>query len=95
MGFEGGEPFGYAVGFSGENAYEESEDTFVMAHDLADTPLEGCRDMFMHEGSPSLGCNDAIPNPLDFHVHTMCSQPSSFPELDFDGPIDKFKLCDF
>jgi len=66
-----------------------------MAHDLVNTPLEGCNDMFMHEGFPSLGSNDVIPNPLDFHVSTMCSQPSSFPELDFDVPIDKLKLCDF
>ena len=66
-----------------------------MAHDVVNTSLEGCHDMFMHEGSPSLGCNDVIPNPLDFHVSTMCLQPSSFPELDFDVPIDRFKLCDF
>jgi len=44
-----------------------------MAHDLLDPPLEGCHDMFMDEGSPSVGCNDVIPNPLDFHVSTMCS----------------------
>jgi len=73
MGFEGGEPFGYVARFSGKNACDESEDTFVMAHDLVDTPLEGYHDMFMHEGSPSLGCNDVIPSPLDFHVSTMCS----------------------
>jgi len=72
-GFEGGAPFGYAARFSGENPCEESKDTFVMAHDLVDTPLEGCHDMFMHEGSPSLGCNDVIPNLLDFHVSTLCS----------------------
>ena len=50
MGFEEGEPFGYAARLSGISACLESEDTFDMAHNLVNTPLEGCRDMFVHGG---------------------------------------------
>ena len=42
------------------NALCELEDTFDMEHNLVDTPLEGCRDIFMHEGSPSLACENVI-----------------------------------
>ena len=53
--------------------------------------------MFVHEGSPSLGSDLIVPNPLDhFHVSNMRSQPSSSSiELDFDVPIDNFEICDF
>jgi len=38
-------------------------------HDLVRTPLEGPRDVFMHEKFPGLGFDDSvIPNPLD-HSH--------------------------
>ena len=62
-GIEVGEPFEFAR-FDEVNACEEFDDTFHMTYNLVDTSLEGCHDMFMHEGSPSLGCNDVIPNPL-------------------------------
>jgi len=79
-GFEGGEPFGYATRFSGISAYLESEETFDVVHNLVDTPLEGHRDVFMHEESPSLACDNVLPSPLDhFHVSTFCSQPSFSP----------------
>ena len=52
------------------------EDTFDMSHNLVDSPLEGCRDMFVHGGCPSLGCDDVIPNSLEHsHVSPMFSQP--------------------
>jgi len=65
-------------------------------HNLVDTPLEGCRDVFMHEGSPGLTCANVLPNPLEHsHVLTFCS-PSSFPPAyTFDVPIDNFDICDY
>ena len=66
-----------------------------MGHNLVDTPLEGCHDMFVHEGCPSLGCDDAIPNSLKrSHVSPMLSQPSFCPDYSFDMPNDISKLCD-
>ena len=67
------------------------EETFDMEHNLVDTPLGGCRDMFVHEGFPSLVRNAIIPNfPKHSHVSPALSQPSSSPELDFDVPNDNF-----
>jgi len=51
---EVGKPFGLGPSFGMKNALFGMEDTFDMEHNLADTPLEGCRDVFMHEESPSL-----------------------------------------
>ena len=83
-GFEGGEPFRYVARLSGDSVCSESEDTFDMAHHLASTPLEGCHDMFVYEGSPSFGTNYIVPYSLErFHVSTFCSQPSFSPKLDF------------
>jgi len=66
-----------------------------MVHNPVDTPLEGCHDMLVHKGSPSLVCYDVIPNPFEHsHVYPVCSQPSLFPELDFDVPIDNVEICD-
>jgi len=74
----------------------ESEDTFDMAYNLVDSPLEGCRDMFVHGGCPSLGCDDAISNSLErSHVSPMFSQLSFSPEHSLDVPNDIYKLCDF
>jgi len=93
-GVRGGEPFGYAARFSGKNACKESQDTFIMAHDLVDTPLEGCHDVFVHEESPSLGSNHVLPSPLEHsHVSTFCSQCSLSPKYTIDVPIDNFELC--
>jgi len=49
-----GEPFRLGASFGMNNALCGLEDTFNMKHNLVDTPLEGCRDVFMHEESPSL-----------------------------------------
>jgi len=47
----------------------------------------------VHEGSPSLGCGDVSPNPLEhLHVSPMLSQPSFSPEHSFDVPNDISKL---
>ena len=72
------------------------ETSFEEVHNLVYTPLEGCCDMFVHPGSPSLGCNDVIPNPLEHsHDSIMCSQPSSFfPKYTYDAPIDNLEICD-
>jgi len=95
MRLEVGEPFGLGANFGMNNALCGSDDTFDMEHNLGDTPLEGCRDAFMHEGSPSLACEKVFPSPLEhFLVSTFCSQPSFSPELDFDVPIDNFEICD-
>jgi len=73
------------------------EDTFDMEHNLVSTPLEGCRDVFLHEGSPSLTHDNVIPSPLEHsHASSLCSQPSSSsPELDLDVPNDILKLCEY
>jgi len=66
-----------------------------MEHNLAESPLEGCRDILMHEGSPSLTCDNVLPNPLEHsHVSSCCSQPSFFPEYTYDVPIKNFEICD-
>jgi len=95
MGFKAGEPFGYDARLNGVSACLESKDAFDVVHNLVDTPLEGCRDMFVHGGSPGLGRDDVIRIPLEHsHVSLMCSQPSFFPEYSVDVPNDIFKLCD-
>jgi len=91
---EVGEPFRFAR-FDEVNAREESEDTFDVAHNLVDTPSEGCRDTFVHEGSLSVGCDDVSPNLLDHsYVAPVCLQPSFSSDYSFDMPNDIFKLCD-
>ena len=66
------------------------EDTLDRGHNLVNPPLEGCRDLFMHEGSSSLSFENVLPNPLEHaHVSTFSSPPSlSSPELAFEVPID-------
>ena len=52
------------------------EDALNMEHSIVDIPLEGCRDVFMHEESPSLTCENVLPSPLEHsHVFTFCSTP--------------------
>ena len=95
MRLEVGEPFGVYANFGLNNALCGLEYRFDMEHNLVDTPLEGCRDVFMHEGSPSLGSNHVIPNPLEHsHVSTFCSQPSFSADYTYDVPIDNFEICD-
>jgi len=92
-GFEGGEPFGYVTRLSGVSACLESEDKFDMTHNLVDTLLEGCHDMFAHEGC--LGCDDGIPNSLEHsHVSSLLSQPLFSLDYSLYMPNDISKLCD-
>jgi len=94
MGLEVGEPFGFVARMGMNNACCGLETSFEEVHNLVDIPLEGCLDMFVHEGSPRLGSNHVIPNPLDhFHVSTMRSQPSSSsPALDYNVPIGNLRF---
>jgi len=96
MGLEVGELFGLVARIGMNNACCGLEISFDEVHNLVDTPLEGCSDMFMHEKSPSLGSNHVVPNPLEHsHVSTFCSQPSLSLEFHFEVPIDNFVICDF
>ena len=72
------------------------EDTLDREHNLVDTPLEGCREVFVHKGSSSLACDNLIPNSLE-HCHVdLCLPPSlSSPELDLDVSNDISMICDF
>jgi len=95
MRLEVGEPFGLVAKIGMNNALGGLETPFEEVHTLVFTPLKGCRDIFVHEGSSSLACDNVVPNPLEhFHVSTFCSQPSSSPENTYDVPIDNFELCD-
>ena len=64
--------------------------------DLVETPLEGSRDVLVHEESPIVGFhNIVLPNPLNHsHVSPTCSQPPISPEYSLDVPIDNPKICD-
>jgi len=78
-GLEVGEPFGLVARFGMNNACCWLETPFDKLHHLGDTPLEGCHDMFVYEGSPSLGCVDAIPNFLErSDVFTTFIFPQAF-----------------
>ena len=58
--------------------------------------MEGSRDVFMHEESPSLGFHDiALPNSLDHsHVSPKYSQPSISLQYSLDAPIGNPKICE-
>jgi len=95
MGLEVCEPIGLVASFGMNNVCCGLEDTFNIEHNLVDTPLQGCRDVFMHEGSPILACDNVLPSPLEyFHVSTFCSQTSFSPEYTYAIPIDNFEICD-
>ena len=90
-----GEAFGLGASFGMNHALCGLEDTFDMDHNLVDTPLKGCRDVFVHEESPSLACDNVLPSPLEHsHVSTFCSQLSFFPEYAYDVPFGNFEICD-
>ena len=55
---EVGEPFGLDASFGMNNDLCGFEDTLDRDHNLIDTPLEGCREVFVHEGSSSLTCDN-------------------------------------
>jgi len=63
------------LGFDEVNACLESGDTFNRVHDLARTLLEGCCDVFVHEESPNVGCDNVLPSPLD-HSHVLPYVPN-------------------
>jgi len=92
-----GESFGLDASFGMNNYLCGFEDTIDREHNLVDTPLEGCREVFLHEGSPSLAYENVIPSSLEHsHVSTLCSPPSlSSSELDLDAPNDISTICDF
>jgi len=92
MGLEVGKPFGVVARCSALDACFKSEDILDEVSDLVETTLEGSRDVFMHEESPSPGCNNVLPNPLD-HSH-VCSLPSQSPQYYLDEPINNFLMCD-
>jgi len=95
-GLEVGESLRLVARFGMNNACRGLEDTFDMEHNLVDTPLEVCRDVFVHEETPSLGSNHVSHNPLEhFHDSLLCSQPFFSPEYYVDVPKDISKLCDF
>ena len=90
-----GEPFGFDARFDVSDACFKSEDILDEVHDLDETPLEGSRDVFMHEESPSLGCNNVLPNPLDHsHVSPICSLPSPSTKYYIDAPISNPMIFD-
>jgi len=94
--FEVGESFGLGASFGMTDALCGLGDTVEEVHNLVYTPLEGCWDLFVHEGSSSLSYENVIPNPLEHaHVSIVCSPPSSSSlELAFDVPIDNSEICE-
>jgi len=72
------------------------EDILNTVHNLDKTPLEGSRDVFMHEESPSLGFDDSvILNPLDHsYVSPMCSLLSPSPKYYIDMPVENPMIVD-
>jgi len=88
MGFEACKPFGFESRFDVADACFKSEDILDEVHDLDNTPLEGPRGVFMHKEFTSLGCNCALPNPLDHsHVSPICSLPSPSLKYLFMRPL--------
>ena len=85
-----GEPIGLEASSGMNNDLCGFDDTLDREHNLVDTLLEGCLEVFVHEGSPSLAYENIIPGSLEHsHISTFCSQPSlSSPELDLDVPND-------
>ena len=88
--------FGYAANLGMDSALCGLEETHEWKYNLVYTPLEGCQDLFVHEGSSSLIYENVIPNSHEpYHVSTMCSLPSSpSPKLAFDVPIDNSEICE-
>ena len=54
MRLDMGEPFGLDASFGMNNDLCGFEDTLDREHSLVDTVLKGCRDVILHERSPSL-----------------------------------------
>ena len=79
-----------------DNALCGLEETLGREHNLIYTPLEGCQDLFVHEGSSSFTYDNVFPNSLEpAHVSTFSSPPSfSSPELTFDVPNNISQIND-
>ena len=89
-----GELFGLVAKFDVGAICCESKDAFDVMHNLVETPLEVSCDECVHEDSSIPNSNYVILNSLDHsHISTICSQPSSFPEFNFDVPIDNSTIC--
>jgi len=88
--------FGEVARFDVLDVCFESEDTLKEVYDLVKTSLEGSRDVFLHEESPSIGSDDSvIPNLLDhFHASPICSLSPPSPEYYTDTPIENPLIFD-
>ena len=92
---EESEPFGIIARFIIVDAYFESKDSFDEVHDLAETPLEGSHDVFMHEEFPSFNYDNILPNCLDHsYAFPLCSLATPSPEHYIDALIDNPMICD-
>jgi len=91
-----GQSFELGAGFDMTDALCRMEETLDREHNLVSTPLEGCRDLFVHGGSSSLSYENVLPNPLEHARVSIVSSPpsSSSPELAFEVPIDISKICE-
>ena len=67
-----GEAFGFIATLSG--AHCELEGTYYVDCNIVETPLEGCCDVYVHEGSSSLDFNYVSPSPAD---HSYASRTCS------------------
>ena len=88
MGFKVGEPF-RVVKFGAADACFESKDPLDKVHDLAETPLEGSHNLFVHKDFPNLGFYDSVLlNSLDHsHASPLCSLPSQSPTIILMCPL--------
>jgi len=95
-GLEGGEPFGYAANFGMNYDLCGLGDALDREHNLVSTPLEGCQDLFVHEGSSSLYYENVLPNPLEHARVSIVSSPhsSSSPKYTYDVPHDISELIE-
>jgi len=57
-GLEVGEPIRLDASLGMNSVLCRFEYTLDREHNLVDTPLEGCREVFVHEGSSSLTCDN-------------------------------------
>ena len=69
--------------------YVGLEDTLDRVYNLVCTPLEGYRDLFVHEGLSSLSYENDLPNSLEHaHVSIVSSPPSSYsPNMRLMSPL--------
>ena len=94
---EVGESFRLDAGFDMNNDLCGFEETLDREHNLVDTPLEGCREVFVHERSPSLAYENVIPSSLEHSpVSTLCFTTFNIiPRVRLNVPNDISTICDF